>query len=155
LRKIIVIYLAFVRLEERCNTNTLALLHSRVALEDTPALIAEDKIAATVHGIAPRGSFDPKPALWALPHLLLNSKCDKQLVRLIHIAVFRLVLLAAHAGMPATASSLLLVPVKGHMKHVLLKRQEALARARSGRRGKSSCCTLGKTTCDYPHPRQN
>ena len=105
MRKIIVIGLALVVLEELCNTNTLALLHSRVALEDTPALIAEDKVAATVHGIAPRGSFDPKPALWALPHLLLNSKCDKQLVRLIHIAVFRLVLLAAHSGVPGLAAT--------------------------------------------------
>ena len=52
-RKIIVIGLALVGLEELCNTNTLVLLHSRVALEDAPSLIAKDKVAATVHGIAP------------------------------------------------------------------------------------------------------
>jgi hypothetical protein len=80
LRKIIVIGLSFVGLEELGNTNKLALTHSRVSLEDTPALIAEDKVAATVHDITPRGSFDPQPALRSLPHLLLNSKCDKQLV---------------------------------------------------------------------------
>jgi hypothetical protein len=42
LRKILVIGLALVGLEELGNTNKLELLHSRVALEDTPALIAED-----------------------------------------------------------------------------------------------------------------
>jgi hypothetical protein len=47
LRKIIVIGLALVGLEELGNTNKLALLHSCVALEDTPALIAEDNSVFT------------------------------------------------------------------------------------------------------------
>jgi len=58
-----------------------------------------------VHGITPVSFFDPKPALRALPQPLLRSKGGKQLVRLILIAVFRLVLLAAQTGVPGLAAA--------------------------------------------------
>lgn len=101
-------------LQESRYSTALAFFESTLfcrLLEATSAPIAKDKIATTVHGVAPRGFLDPKLALWALLQFLLGSEFLETIVAIFRLAfltgallllLLALIVFASNSSVPGT-----------------------------------------------------